>query len=57
MAITRKKFLKNSALAVGGLMIIPRHVLGRGFTPPSDKLNVAGIGVGGKGESDIKKCL
>jgi len=34
-------------------MILPRHVLGRGFIAPSDKLNIAGIGVGGKGASDL----
>lgn len=35
-------------------MIVPRHVLGgKGYTAPSDRLRVAGIGVGGKGESDI----
>jgi predicted dehydrogenase len=28
---------------------VPRHVLGRGFTPPSEKLNIAGIGIGGQG--------
>ena len=56
MGISRKKFIKNSALIVGGLMIIPRHVLGRGFTAPSDKLNIAGVGVGGKGESDIRNA-
>ncbi len=35
-------------------MIVPRHVLGgKGFLAPSDRLTVAGIGVGGKGESDL----
>ena len=34
-------------------MIIPRHVMGNGFIAPSDKLNIAGIGVGGKGASDL----
>ncbi len=34
-------------------MIVPRHVLGRGFTAPSDKLNIAAIGVGGKGRVNI----
>ena len=35
-------------------MIVPRHVLGgKGFVAPSDKLNIAGIGAGGKGESDL----
>ena len=41
-------------LASAGFYIVPRHVLGRGFIAPSDKLNIAGIGVGGKGEDDIK---
>ncbi len=35
-------------------MIVPRHVLGRGYIPPSDKLNVAGIGVGGMGAGDME---
>eukprot|EP01035_Chromulina_nebulosa_P041454 gene41454-56082_t len=46
-------FLKTTATAAAGFMIVPRHVLGKGFIPPSDKLLVGGIGVGGKGESDI----
>ena len=50
---SRRKFIRNAATAFAGLYIVPRHVLGRGFTPPSDKLFVAGIGAGGKGESDI----
>ena len=51
--ITRRDFVKTTAKAVAGYYIVPRHVLGRGFTAPSDKLNVAGIGVGGKGWSDL----
>ncbi len=52
---SRREFLKNSAIAAAGISIVPRHVLGgSGFIAPSDKLIVAGIGVGGKGESDIK---
>ena len=51
---SRRNFLKNSAITAAGFMIVPRHVLGgKGFIAPSDKLVVAGIGVGGKGESDI----
>ncbi|MEM6802912.1 MAG: Gfo/Idh/MocA family oxidoreductase [Bacteroidota bacterium] len=49
----RREFLKKSALAGAGFMIVPRHVLGRGYTAPSDKLNLAAIGAGGKGRSDI----
>jgi predicted dehydrogenase len=50
---SRRSFIRNSALAAAGFYIVPRHVLGRGFTAPSDKLQIAGIGAGGKGESDI----
>src|SRR5690554_652943 len=51
---SRRKFLKNTAITAAGFMIVPRHVLGgKGFIAPSDKLIVAGIGVGGKGQSDI----
>jgi len=50
---SRRSFIKNSALTAAGFMIVPRHVLGRGFLAPSDRLIVAGVGVGGKGESDI----
>jgi len=51
---SRRKFIKNSLVAGAGFFIVPRHVLGgKGFIAPSDKLLVAGIGAGGKGESDI----
>ncbi|MBZ5856020.1 Gfo/Idh/MocA family protein [Flavihumibacter profundi] len=51
---SRRNFIRNSALTAAGFMIVPRHVLGRGFIAPSDRLVVAGIGAGGKGTSDIK---
>jgi predicted dehydrogenase len=51
---SRRNFIKNASLAAAGFYIVPRHVLGKGYTAPSDKLIVAGIGAGGKGESDIK---
>ena len=51
---SRRDFIRNSALALGGFYILPRHVIGgKGFTAPSDKLQIAGIGAGGKGESDL----
>ena len=49
----RRDFIKNTALAAAAFMIVPRHVLGRGFVAPSDRLLIASIGVGGKGQSDI----
>ena len=50
---SRREFLRNSSLAAAGFFIVPRHVLGRGFTAPSDKLMIASIGAGGKGADDI----
>ena len=50
---SRRNFLRNSSLAAAGFVIVPRHVLGRGFVAPSDKLNIAAIGAGGKGADDI----
>lgn len=50
---SRRNFLRNTSLAVSGFFIVPRHVLGRGFVAPSDKLNIGSIGAGGKGQSDI----
>ena len=49
-ADSRRTFLRNGLLAAAGFYIVPRNVLGRGFTAPSDKLQIAGIGAGGKGE-------
>ncbi|MEY4892215.1 MAG: hypothetical protein RIQ34_827 [Bacteroidota bacterium] len=51
--ISRGQFLRQTTVAAAGFMIIPRHVMGNGFIAPSDKLNIAGIGVGGKGASDL----
>ncbi len=51
---SRRKFIKNAATAFAGFYILPRHVLGgKGFTAPSDRLLIAGIGAGGKGQSDL----
>ncbi len=53
--LTRRKFLKNSAVVGSGIMIVPRAVLGGpGYTAPSDQINVAGIGVGGRGSSIVR---
>ena len=51
--INRRTFVGNVA-AGAAFTIVPRHVLGRGFTAPSDTLNIACIGCGGKGRSDIE---
>ncbi|MCL6265461.1 Gfo/Idh/MocA family protein [Flagellimonas myxillae] len=42
----RRKFIKQTGLAVGAFSLIPRHVLGKGFVAPSDKINIGVIGLG-----------
>ena len=50
---TRRTFLKQASLA-SGFVIVPRYVLGGpGYTAPSDMLNVAAVGAGGKGLVNI----
>lgn len=44
--ISRRQFISRSTLAVGAVSIIPRHVLGRGFVAPSDRINLGFIGLG-----------
>jgi predicted dehydrogenase len=51
--MSRRDFMGGAA-AVAAFTIVPRHVLGgAGNTAPSEKLNIAGIGVGGRGAGDI----
>jgi predicted dehydrogenase len=53
MSVSRRDFVGSSA-AAAAFTIVPRHVLGGpGYTAPSDKLNIACIGVGGMGKSDV----
>ena len=50
---SRRDFIKKSLMA-SSIVIVPRHVLGgTGYTAPSDQLNIASIGCGGKGRPDI----
>lgn len=51
--LSRRKFLADVAASGAAFTIVPRRVLGRGLTPPSDTLNIAGIGVGGMGRTNL----
>ena len=54
-AISRRTFAARAALLGAGLTIVPRDVLGGvGHRAPSDVLDVACIGVGGIGQTDVK---
>ena len=53
--ISRRSFITNSTTAAAAFTIVPRFVLGgSGYVAPSDKLNIACIGIGGRGEKDIQ---
>lgn len=53
--LSRRKFIASTSAGIAGATILPSHVIaGLGHKPPSDKLNIAGIGVGGKGFTNLK---
>ncbi len=51
---SRRDFLRKSAAAGLGFTIVPSTVMsGFGYKAPSDKLNIVGVGVGGKGYENL----
>jgi len=50
--LTRRGLLPGAA----AFSIVPRHALGAGYAAPSDKLNIAAVGVGGMGKNYVKGC-
>ncbi len=55
--MSRRDFLPAAGTAVAAFTILPRHVLGgTGYTAPSDKLNIAGVGVGAMGGNYLQAC-
>ena len=54
-SLSRRKFLGTVGAATAGLTIIPRNVMpGKGYLQPSDTVNVAGIGIGARGASNLR---
>lgn len=51
--ISRRHFVPASAAA---FTLVPRHVLGAGPRAPSDKLNIAAVGIGGMGQNYVAGC-
>ncbi|HUR59883.1 MAG TPA: Gfo/Idh/MocA family oxidoreductase [Opitutaceae bacterium] len=57
-ASTRRQFIKTASTAVTAFTILPRHVLGGPrFVPPSEKVNIAMIGQGGRGLENLTALL
>ena len=56
--ISRRQFIGTTGTALVGFTIVPAHaVSGLGHTAPSDKLNIAGIGIGGKGKVNLRNMV
>lgn len=53
---TRRSFLATTATAAAGFTIVPSNTIaGLGHKAPSDKLNIAGIGIGGMGKGNLTR--
>ncbi len=47
--LSRRKFIRATALSSAGITILPRYVLGgKGHIAPSDKINIGIVGAGGR---------
>jgi predicted dehydrogenase len=55
--LTRREFVATSAMASAAWMIVPRHVLGQGLTPPSDLVNIAIVGINGMGAVNAQAVM
>src|SRR4051812_4578993 len=55
--MNRRKFVELTAATALGFTIVPRHVLGKGFIPPSDKITLAYIGTGTEGIREMLPML
>jgi len=54
--VSRRGFVRASA-AVAALTVVPRHVLGgEGRPSTGERLNIAGVGVGGMGGNNLAAC-
>jgi len=53
--VSRRGFLGTGAAAAAAIAIVPSNTIaGLGHRAPSDKLNIAGIGIGGMGHGNLK---
>ncbi|HOK26514.1 MAG TPA: Gfo/Idh/MocA family oxidoreductase [Bacteroidales bacterium] len=53
--ISRRSFIGTTGAVAAGFTILPSSVIsGLGHRPPSDKLNIACVGIGGMGNSNLR---
>ena len=54
--ISRRSFLQRGAAAAAAFSIVPGSILGKshGYVAPTDKLNIAAVGIGGMGSANLK---
>jgi predicted dehydrogenase len=53
--VSRRQFIGRTATAVAAFNLVPRHVLGgQKFVAPSEKINIAIIGCGGQGRTNVR---
>ena len=54
--ISRRSFLQRGAAAAAAFSIVPGSILGKshGYVAPTDKLNIAAVGIGGMGNANLK---
>lgn len=54
--ISRRSFLQKGTAAAAALTIVPSSVLGKshGHTAPTDKMNIAAVGIGGMGAANLR---
>ena len=58
LKITRRGFIETTSAAAAGFLIVPSNTIsGLGHKAPSDKLNIAGIGIGGMGKGNLERMV
>jgi len=54
--LTRRDLLRGAGATIAAATLVPRHVLGAGYLAPSQKVALAGVGVGGVGHGQLQGC-
>jgi predicted dehydrogenase len=58
VGVSRRKFISTTAAVVAGISVVPRHVLGGPkFVAPSETVNIAIVGCGGQGQSNVRELF